>query len=126
MTVDPGLKTLIRARMAETGEHHTIAREAILADKEAARKFYQKTIRSFFSDGRLNSLPAKRRARMVVLSELLQLFAPGVEYPEREVNERLRQVHEDVAYLRRELVNYGFMTRRDSRYRLAAELPDFA
>jgi hypothetical protein len=36
----------------------------------------------------------------------------------------LRLAHDDVASLRRELVDYGFMVRDRGIYRIASELPD--
>ncbi|MCC7024495.1 MAG: metalloregulator ArsR/SmtB family transcription factor [Thermomicrobiales bacterium] len=80
-------------------------------------------LRAFFDGGRLKQIPASRKKRVVVLRRLLELFAPGRDYSEREVNELLRSAHDDVASLRRELVDYGFMTRDRGIYRVATELP---
>ena len=82
-----------------------------------------KTLRDFFVNGRLKQIPAQRKKRVVVLQHLLERFEPGRDYPEREVNDRLRAIHEDVATLRRELVDYGFMTRGGGVYRVASALP---
>ncbi len=82
-----------------------------------------KTLRDFFVNGRLKQIPAQRKKRVVVLQHLLERFEPGRDYPEREVNDRLREVHDDVATLRRELVDYGFMTRGGAIYRVASALP---
>ncbi|MCA9956597.1 MAG: DUF2087 domain-containing protein, partial [Anaerolineales bacterium] len=38
-------------------------------------------------------------------------FEYGVDYPEKEVNARVEQVHPDFAELRRLMVDFGFMTR---------------
>ena len=48
----------------------------------------------------------------------------GRAYAEAEVNDLLRPAHEDVATLRRELVDYGFLARADGVYRLADAGPD--
>ena len=82
-----------------------------------------KTLHDFFVDGRLKQIPAQRKKRVVVLQHLLERFVPGRDYPEREVNDLLREAHDDVATLRRELVDYGFMTRGGGIYRVAAALP---
>lgn len=124
MTTDRDFKNLVRARMIGTGETYTAARAALLAEHDEAQRFHDRTVRAFLRDGRLVSVPARRRARVVILLELLGLFEPGRDYPEREVNEILRPVHEDVAYLRREFVDYGFLTRSRSVYRVADELPE--
>ena len=54
---------------------------------------------------RLKEIPASRKKRLVVLRWLAGQFAPGVRYPEAEVNAILRRHHEDAATLRRELVS---------------------
>ena len=123
MTTDHDFKRLVRARMAETGENYTTARAAMLAQREEAQRYYDRTLRSFMREGRLVTIPAKRRARVIILLELLGRFETDRDYTEREVGEILRPIHDDVAYLRRELVDYGFMTRSDSIYRVAQELP---
>ena len=80
-------------------------------------------IRAFFSGATLRQIPASRKKRVVVLRRLLERFQPDRDYPEREVNNLLREAHPDVATLRRELVDYGFLTRDRGVYRIASELP---
>ena len=70
----------------------------------------------FFSGDRLNSIPASRSKRMVVLERLAQEFDPGVRYEEAEVNFRLQLFYPDYAALRRYLVDEGLMTRADGVY----------
>ena len=62
-------------------------------------------MRTFFDGERLRSIPAKRKARVAVLLELLRRFEPGRRYAEREVNDILRHAHPDVALLRRDLTS---------------------
>jgi hypothetical protein len=74
-------------------------------------------LRSFLDgDGRLRTIPAKLSKRLVVLDHLAQLFEPGQKYPEVEVNRKLREFHEDVAALRRYLVEEGFLDREGGVY----------
>ena len=80
-------------------------------------------IRAFFDGPRLRQMPASRKKRVVVLRRLLEQFEPGRAYAEPEVNAMLRMAHEDYATLRRELVDYGFLSRDKGIYRVAAELP---
>ncbi|MDQ2653718.1 MAG: metalloregulator ArsR/SmtB family transcription factor, partial [Chloroflexota bacterium] len=87
-------------------------------DDEEAR-----TLRAFFDGERLKQIPAQRKKRVVILRHLLTRFALGQEYSEREVNDILKVANEDYATLRRELVDYGFMTRDKGIYRVAKELP---
>jgi len=81
-------------------------------------------IRAFFDGPRLRQMPASRKKRVVILRHLLLRFVPGHDYPETQVNELLRAAHDDVATLRRELIDYGFMTRERGIYRVAAQLPE--
>ena len=74
-------------------------------------------LRAFLDDdGRLHTIPARRSKRLVVLDHLAQLFEPGERFAETEVNRRLRDVHADVAALRRQLVDDGFLTRDGGVY----------
>jgi len=74
-------------------------------------------LRPFFDpDGRLITLPARRARRLLVLDRLAQFFEPGERYPEAEVNRRLKQVHDDVAMLRRYLIDEGFLDRAGGIY----------
>ncbi len=85
--------------------------------------FRDKTLRAFFEGERLRSIPAKRKARVVVLLELLRRFEPGRTYAEPEVNDLLRRSHDDVASLRRELVDYRYLERADGRYWVTDQAP---
>jgi biotin operon repressor len=78
---------------------------------------------AFFSAGRLTSIPVKRKKRVAVLRRLMSGFEAGRDYSERDVNAILGRSHDDVATLRRELVGYGFLSRRRGTYRVASELP---
>ncbi len=91
------------------------------ADEEA--RFRAKVIRDFFKDGRLKEIPAQRKRRVVVLQHIVELFAPDQSYPEREVNALLKPIHPDVATLRRELVDYGFLQRDRGIYQVTRGAP---
>src|SRR5215218_7371281 len=80
-------------------------------------------LRAFFDGPLLRQIPASRKKRVIVLRRLLERFEPDQSYPESVVNDLLREAHEDVATLRRELVDYGFMVRDRGIYRIATELP---
>lgn len=67
-------------------------------------------------DGRLAAWPAKRSKRLVVLDWLVQGFEPGLRYKEQQVNLKLRQFTDDVATMRRYLVDDGFLDRADGVY----------
>lgn len=82
-----------------------------VADPAAAR-----VLARYLRGGRLLSIPSARGKRLVVLDHLARLFEPGVRYPEREVNAFLRAFHDDVAALRRYLVDEGFLSREGGVY----------
>lgn len=75
-----------------------------------------KLLRAYFRDGRLAVMPRSGRRRQFVLEEVAQLFEPGRRYAEVEVNLILRQVWDDVAALRRYLVDAALLDRAAGRY----------
>lgn len=79
----------------------------------------RRILRGFLEDGRLTTIPAQERKKLVVLRYLAETaFADDRDYPEKEVNQRLALVHPDVAALRRFLVDNRFMSRAAGIYRL--------
>ena len=125
MTRDSDFKQVVRARMARTGESYTAARAALQREAyDAARAEQERLVGRLFTDGRIERVPARRKVRAAVLLEVVSRFEPGREYSEPEVNEVLLGVHEDFAYLRRELVNYHYLEREDGRYRTAPRAPE--
>lgn len=86
-------------------------------------RFRAKILRDFFDGERLKQIPAQRKKRVVVLQHLVERFAPTTIYSERDVNDALRVAHDDVATLRRELVDYGYLHRERGLYRIATEPP---
>lgn len=69
-------------------------------------------------DGIIKKLPPQPAKLMAILEYLVQVFTPGVDYKEKEVNAIIRRFHVDVSGLRRDLVDAGLLAReRDgSRY----------
>ncbi len=89
-------------------------------DGESLPAYDAKVLHAFLRDGRLVSIPAQEKKRQAILRYLLaRCFAEDRAYPEREVNERLGQYHEDVASLRRYLIVAGLMARAGGEYRRA-------
>ncbi len=67
-------------------------------------KYDQKVLRDYLVDGKLKTIPTQRKKRDVILRYLVEQFEPGRVYTEKEVNQILVAYHDDVATLRRELV----------------------
>jgi hypothetical protein len=81
-----------------------------LTDRDAVLRAFVKP------DGSLSAIPTKIRKRLVVLNEMAQQFEVGHTYDETAVDTMLRPWHDDVAPLRRYLVEEGFLERRDGVY----------
>jgi len=79
-------------------------------------------LRAFVVDGRIVTIPAKERKRLVVLRWLaVTAFRPGEELSEPEVNMRIALRNRDAAALRRYLVDHRFLERPGGVYRLLPE-----
>lgn len=125
MTKHKDFKHLVRTRMSTTGENFTSARAALLDDRShadqshdaspltdpKAEAFRAKTLRIFMREGRLISIPTKRKALVVILLEILTAFETGRIYSEKDINTILGAVHPDFARLRRELIDYQYLGR---------------
>jgi hypothetical protein len=81
------------------------------APEDAAR-----VLRTFLRGGRLMSIPTQKSKKLVVLDRLAQEFELGTRYSERQVNALLRRFHDDVASLRRYLVDEEFLSRESGEY----------
>ena len=75
-----------------------------------------RVLRTFLRGGRLVSIPMQRTKKLVVLDRLAQEFDVGARYSERQVNAILRRFHDDVAALRRYLVDEEFLDRDGGEY----------
>jgi len=79
--------------------------------------YCDKVLRAFFRHGRLVQFPAQLKKRLVVLEKIAETFEPGREYTEREVNHILLDFNDDVASLRRGLIEHKIMTRSKGIYK---------
>jgi len=76
-------------------------------------------INNFFTkDGKLKNYPAQRKKKLVVLAHMAKGLEFGKVYPEKEINEYLKQYHEDYATLRRERIMCQYMYRENNQYEL--------
>lgn len=74
--------------------------------------FDRKVLATFTSpEGAILAFPTQEKKIRVLLRHVLPAFSHGVRYPEKRVNEILARYNEDVARLRRWLVEYGYMRR---------------
>lgn len=76
-------------------------------------------INNFFTrDGKLKNIPAQRKKKLVILAHIVKGFEFGKVYSEKEVNDYLKQYHEDYATLRRELIMCQYMYRENNQYEM--------
>lgn len=124
-TIERALSRLIAGGLVtkERGSGHRFAtEELLLAARDAAERRGEsdqqepEVVRRFMRGGRLTEIPSTQGKRRAVLDRLAQEFEPGRRYPEQQVNDILARFHEDVASLRRYLVDEGFMERARGRY----------
>lgn len=78
--------------------------------------YRNKILRTFFKHGRLTALPAQLKKQAVILERLVEEFEPDRTYTEPEVNQILVDFNDDVAVLRRKMVDYGLMDRENGIY----------
>ena len=87
-------------------------------DGESLASEDAKVLRGYVEDGRLTTIPAQERKRLVVFRWLRdKVFTEDREYPEKELNQRLAVFHPDVASLRRGIVDAGLASRAAGLYR---------
>jgi hypothetical protein len=122
--VGSALSRLTAAELVERDEHgYRLAEEAIRraarhagvesaqsADAESDPGVPQ-ALRPFVRAGRIAQFPTSRTKMRQLLDLVSQDFEPGRRYPEKDVNEVLGRWNDDVATLRRSLVDEGFFTR---------------
>jgi hypothetical protein len=78
----------------------------------------EKVLRAFVRDGRLVAIPAKPKKRELLLPYILErCFPEDRDYEEKEVNQRLALLFQDVSALRRYLVDARLMSREAGIYR---------
>jgi ArsR family transcriptional regulator len=82
-------------------------------EEDAYRK---KVLKAFIKRGRLTQFPAQYKKRLIILEKIVEEFEPGRVYSEQEVNQILVEFHEDVATLRREMIDHKLMEREAGRY----------
>ncbi|MEY8354340.1 DUF2087 domain-containing protein [Lachnospiraceae bacterium 54-53] len=68
----------------------------------------------FDKHGVINQFPSKEKYKIVILREISNQFLPGTHYSESEVNDVLKKIYHDYPYIRRLLIEYGFLDRTDS------------
>lgn len=118
------LARLIRDGLVREEGSRVVAMPEVFAEAMRAHKDETKVtdpVDALFHEGRLTSMPAKRDLRLAALGRITdRLFAPELEYTEKQVNIAIRTCFDDPSAMRRYLVEEGFLDREEdgSLYRL--------
>jgi biotin operon repressor len=70
------------------------------------------------ADGKLKSIPAQRKKKLIVFEHIVRDLEIGKKYSEKEINEHIQQFHEDYATIRREFIINHYMYREAGIYEL--------
>jgi hypothetical protein len=63
-------------------------------------------------EGPLSEFPKKQKRKIAILMHIIKRFDASKEYTEKEVNEILKKVFDDVVTIRRYLIDYGLLERK--------------
>ncbi|MCP4021437.1 MAG: DUF2087 domain-containing protein [Desulfobacteraceae bacterium] len=83
--------------------------------------YRQKILNIFIKDNRLIKLPAQNKKKEIILEFFAALFTPDKHYSEKEVNHYILEFFDDYCLIRRLLIDYQFMTRKNGQYTLTKD-----
>lgn len=89
--------------------------EDILEQRE--KKYKDRVIKSFFQYDKLKEIPVQNKKKQIVLEKIVESFEKGRSYTEKEVNLIISDFHDDFCTIRRDLVGFGLMERKDGIYK---------
>ncbi len=76
--------------------------------QELEKKFFPHGV-----EGKLLKFPKKEKQKLGTLRVIIKRFEEGKNYNEKEINEVLKTIYDDYVTLRRYLIEYGFLGRKD-------------
>lgn len=76
----------------------------------------ERILRTWVKDGRIVDIPAQEKKKQVLVRWVAEQIDPDRRWTEKEFSEWLAQFNEDYAFLRRYLVDYGYMAREKGVY----------
>lgn len=112
------LMELLEQRPVKQTRFISIHRTATMLDERYAitEEESEAILRSYFPeglDGLMTEFPKKEKRKVAIMRHIIKRFDPKRTYTEKEVNEILTTAYSDYATLRRYLIDYGFMDRKD-------------
>lgn len=88
-----------------------------MVETDSKEKLKGSVMKNFFTkEGKLRSIPAQYKKKLIVLQHLVEQLDKGRKYQEKEINEFIKQYHEDYATIRREFIMHDFMYREEEIY----------
>jgi hypothetical protein len=76
----------------------------------------ERILRNWVRDGRIIHIPAQEKKKQILIRWVAGQIDPARRWTEREFSEWLSQFNEDYAFLRRYLVDSGYMARENGIY----------
>ncbi|MFD1135247.1 metalloregulator ArsR/SmtB family transcription factor [Paenibacillus urinalis] len=102
---------------AEASLHFIFKGESQMVETDSKQKLKDSVMKNFFTkEGKLRSIPAQYKKKLIVLQHLVEQLDKGRKYQEKEINEFIKQYHEDYATIRREFIMHDFMYREEEIY----------
>ncbi|ASV66147.1 DUF2087 domain-containing protein [Cytobacillus kochii] len=103
--------------------HQAVTLEKIISQKEELEEMeqdnaYRKKVLDAFiqTDGKLKSIPAQRKKKLIIFEHMVKGLKKGVKYEEKEINEYIKNFHDDFATIRREYITNQYMYRENGIY----------
>lgn len=88
------------------------------AQSERENQYRDSVIKNFFEYGKLKSIPVQQKKRCIVLEEIAKKFEKDKIYTEREVNIIIADYNDDFCTIRREMVGFNLLERKNGIYKL--------
>ncbi|NMC13196.1 MAG: metalloregulator ArsR/SmtB family transcription factor [Chloroflexi bacterium] len=108
--------SLVKENLAKTLDEMIYIPSAQMMDSVKEDAYKKKVLRTFFHNNILLAIPAQRKKQQIILEEIANAFEFNRKYSEKEVNHILVDFYEDVASLRRGLIDFGLMERSQGVY----------
>lgn len=89
--------------------------EEMLNQRE--QKYKEKVIESFFKYNKLKEIPVQKKKKQIILEKIVESFERDRTYTEKEVNLIIADFHDDFCTIRRDLVGFNLMERKDGIYK---------
>lgn len=89
--------------------------EDILNQRE--EEYKEKVIKSFFKYDKLKGIPVQNKKKQIILEKIVESFEKNRDYTEKEVNLIIADFNDDFCTIRRDLIGFNLMERKDGIYK---------